>query len=159
MWLRGLQWVWCWDMDVNVWHTNVVPSAGCCKIESGKTCFQGVDAIKWTYTVMPFRPTNGPATFINFIHNIDSIWKEQAQQCGISINEDTNTKIIIDDIVSWADQVHHALAYMQCQLQVCQACNLSLNLHKSYFFQHNLKLLALTCARMVIVQQSLSTVF
>jgi hypothetical protein len=29
-------------------------------------------------TVMPFGPTNGPATFINFIHDIDSIWKELA---------------------------------------------------------------------------------
>jgi hypothetical protein len=38
-----------------------------------KLAFQGVDAIKWKYTVMPFRPTNGPATFINFIYDINSI--------------------------------------------------------------------------------------
>ncbi len=31
-----------------------------------KLASQGVDAIKWKYTVMPFGPTNGPATFINF---------------------------------------------------------------------------------------------
>ncbi len=37
-----------------------------------KLAFQGLDAIKWTYTVMPFRPTNRPATFINFIHDVDS---------------------------------------------------------------------------------------
>ncbi len=129
------------------------------KLSQEKLAFQGVDAIKWTYTVMPFGPTNGPATFINFIHDIDSIWKEQAQQHGIPINEDTNTKIIVDDIVSWADQVRHALAYIRCQLQVCQAYNLSLNLRKSYFFQHNSNLLASTCARMVIVQCSPSTVF
>jgi hypothetical protein len=29
-----------------------------------KLAFQGPDAIKWTYTVMPFGPTNGPAMFI-----------------------------------------------------------------------------------------------
>ncbi len=43
-----------------------------------KLAFQGPDAIKWTYTVMPFGPTNGPATFINFIHGVDSQSKSLA---------------------------------------------------------------------------------
>ncbi len=34
--------------------------------------FQGVVAVKWTYAVMRFGPTNRPATFINFIHDIYS---------------------------------------------------------------------------------------
>jgi hypothetical protein len=79
-----------------------------------------VDAIKWTHTVMPFGPTNGPATFINFIHDIDSVWKDEAQKQGIPINKDTNTKIIVDDIVSWAKHVRQALGYRRCQLKVCQ---------------------------------------
>jgi hypothetical protein len=62
--------------------------------------FQGPDAIKWTYTVMPFGPTNGPATFINFIHDVDSQWKALAQQSGLLINNDTNTKINVDNIFS-----------------------------------------------------------
>ena len=37
------------------------------------------------YTVMPFGPTNGPATFINFIHDLASIWKDLASQSGIPI--------------------------------------------------------------------------
>jgi hypothetical protein len=44
-----------------------------------KLAFQGVDAIKRTYTVMPFGPNNGPSTFISFIHVVDSIWKELAK--------------------------------------------------------------------------------
>jgi hypothetical protein len=40
-----------------------------------KLAFQGLDAIKWTYRVMPFGPTNNPATFIQFIHDVDSQWK------------------------------------------------------------------------------------
>jgi hypothetical protein len=40
-----------------------------------KLAFQGDNAIKWTYTVMPFDPTNKPATIINFIYDIGSIWK------------------------------------------------------------------------------------
>jgi hypothetical protein len=65
-----------------------------------KIAFQGPDAIKWAYTVMPFGPTNGPATFINFIYDVDSQWKSLARKMGIEINDDTNTRIIVDDIVN-----------------------------------------------------------
>jgi hypothetical protein len=65
-----------------------------------KLAFQGPAAIKWTYTVMPFGSTNGPATFINFIYDVDSQWKVLAQSLGVVIDDDTNTKIIVDDIFS-----------------------------------------------------------
>jgi hypothetical protein len=55
-----------------------------------KLAFQGVDAIKWTYAVMPFGPTNGLAIFTTFIHDIDSIWKELAKQNGLPIDDDMN---------------------------------------------------------------------
>ena len=99
-----------------------------------KLAFQGPDAIKWTYTVMPFGPTNGPATFINFIHDVDSQWKALAQQSGLIINDDTNTKIIVDDIFSWSESLEKALLYMECQLRICQAYRLSLSLKKSCIF-------------------------
>ncbi len=83
---------------------------------------------------MPFGSTNGPATFINFIYDINSIWQKLAIEKGVQIDEDTNTKIIIDDIVSYAKQVQTALVYMECQLIVCQAYRLSLNLRKSSIF-------------------------
>jgi hypothetical protein len=47
---------------------------------------------------MPFGPINGPATFINFIHGVDSRWKALAKLLGVVINDNTNTKIIVDDI-------------------------------------------------------------
>jgi hypothetical protein len=99
-----------------------------------KLAFQGVNAIKWTYTVMPFGPTNVPATFINFIHGINSVWKIFAQECGVHIDNDTNTKIIIDNIVSWAKLLEFALTYMECQLKIFQAYHLSLSLRKSHIF-------------------------
>jgi hypothetical protein len=83
---------------------------------------------------MPFGPTNGPAMFINFIYNINSVWQKLATEKGVQIDEDTNTKIIIDDIISYAKQVQTALIYMECQLIVCQAYRLSLNLCKSSIF-------------------------
>ena len=99
-----------------------------------KLAFQGPDAIKWTYTVMPFGPTNGPATFINFIHDVDSQWKLLAQSLGVVIDDDTNTKIIVDDIFSWAKFLEVALLYIECQLRVCQSYRLSLSLRKSHIF-------------------------
>ncbi len=118
------KWMWMFDAPMG-YHQLAVE-----KSSQEKLAFQGVDAIKWTYTIMPFGPMNRPATFINFIHDINSVWKEEAQRQGVSINNVTNMKIIIDGIVSWADHIRHALTYMRC----CQAYNLSLNLHKSSFF-------------------------
>ncbi len=56
-----------------------------------KLAFQGPDAIKWTYPVMPFGPTNKPATFIQFIHEVDSQWKALAVKSGLVIDNNTNT--------------------------------------------------------------------
>jgi hypothetical protein len=106
-------WMWMFNLPMG-FHQLVVALAS-----REKRAFQGVDGIKWTYTVMPFGPTNGPATFINFIHDLDSVWKEEARLNGIPIDDDTNTKIIVDDIVSWAQLLEYALAYMRCQLKVC----------------------------------------
>jgi hypothetical protein len=103
-----------------------------------KLAFQGPDDIKWTYTMMPFVPTNGPATFINFIHDLDSQCKALAQKSSVVINDNTNTKIIIDDIFSWANSLEAALLYIECQLRVCQSYQLSLSLRKSHIFPNDL---------------------
>jgi len=60
--------VWWWMFDALMgYHQLAVNLAS-----QEKLAFQEVDAIKWTYTAMPFGPTNGPVTFINFIHDVDS---------------------------------------------------------------------------------------
>jgi hypothetical protein len=83
---------------------------------------------------MPFGSTNGPGTFINFIHDVDSQWKALAKQSGLVIDEDMNTKVIVDDIFSWSDLLEKALLYMECQLCVCQAYQLSSSLCNSCIF-------------------------
>jgi hypothetical protein len=130
---RNGKWMWMFDAPMG-YHQLAVE-----KSSQEKVAFQGVGAIKWTYTVMPFGPTNGPATFINFIHDINSVWKDDAKKEDITISNNTNTKIIVDDIVSWAKNLRHALRYMRCQLKVCQAYNLLLNLRKSFFFAKQFK--------------------
>jgi hypothetical protein len=77
-----------------------------------KLAFQGLDAIKWTYTVMSFGPTNRPVIFINFIYDVNSIWKELAKKYGLTIDDDTNTCIIVDNIISWAGSFKRSLTYM-----------------------------------------------
>ena len=99
-----------------------------------KLAFQGPDAIKWTYNVMPFGPTNGPATFINFAHDICSVWQTEAAQCGVPIGALYDTRIIVDDFVNWGATLALSLLYMRCQLKVCQAYNLSLSLIKMRVF-------------------------
>jgi hypothetical protein len=61
--------MWLYDAPSGYHQLAVAPAS------QEKLAFQGPDAIKWTYTVMPFGPTNGPATFVNFIHDMDSQWK------------------------------------------------------------------------------------
>jgi hypothetical protein len=45
--------------------------------------------------VMPFGPTNGPATFVTMIHDVDSVWKEEAKSKGIHVGSGVDTTIII----------------------------------------------------------------
>ncbi len=121
-------WFWMWDAPQGYHQIRVA------KDSQEKLVFAGPNATKWTYNVMPFGPVNGPSTFISFIHNMDGTWKDVARSLGITINEDMNTTIIVDYIVSWARQADQALAYMECQLRVCQSQNLSLSLAKSHIF-------------------------
>jgi hypothetical protein len=96
---------------------------------------QGPNAFKWTYPVMPFGPTNGPVTFINFIHDINSLWKALAEKSGLIINNNTNTKIIVNDIFSWAKTIDNALLYIECQLCVCQSYIVAQPAQESYLSQ------------------------
>jgi hypothetical protein len=65
---------------------------------------------------------------------MDGTWKDVARSLGLVINEDMNTRIIVNDIVSWAKQVMSVLLYMECQLRICQSQNLSLSLKKFHIF-------------------------
>ena len=83
---------------------------------------------------MPFGPVNGPFTFIAFIHDLNGTWQDLARSLGLVINNDLNTTIIVDNIVSWSKTLIMALLYMECQLRVCQSQNLFLSLKKSHIF-------------------------
>jgi hypothetical protein len=122
-----------------------------------KLAFQGPYAIKRTYTVMPFGLTNDPSTFITMIHDLDSIWKQLAKELVITIGNDTDTVIIVDDILNWAKTFPQALRYIACQLRICKAYRLKLSLKKSHFFLNGWSLLVLMFRPMRIVLPCRST--
>jgi hypothetical protein len=117
-----------WDAPQGYHQIGVKPAS------QEKLAFAQPNAKKWTYNVMPFGPVNGPGTFIAFIHDVDSSWKELATLYGILINKDTNTSIIVDDILSWAKSLQIFLVYTECQRKICQLQNLSLSLKKLHIF-------------------------
>jgi hypothetical protein len=122
------EWVWLWDAPSGYHQISVSPCS------QHKLAFAGPNATKWMYTVMPFGPINAPPTFIAFIHNLDSTWKDLARQRGVVIDKNTNTNIIVDNIFSYPKSLTSALTYMECQLQVAQSQNLLLSLKKSSIF-------------------------
>ncbi len=106
---------WLFDAPMGNHQFSVSPKS------QEKLAFPCTDTIKWTYTVMTFRPTNGPMTFIQMIHDLDSAWKDLAARTGLTVDNNTNTNIIVDDIFNWAIYFNNSLQYMECQLWICKA--------------------------------------
>jgi hypothetical protein len=103
------RWMWLWNAPQGYHQIEVEHDS------QDKLAFAGPDATKWTYNVMPFGLVNGLATFIMFIHDVESSWKDLACSYGVVIDKDRNTNIIVDDILSWAKSLTIALVYMECQ--------------------------------------------
>ena len=82
---------------------------------------------------MSFGPVNGPVIFVIFIHDMDVTWNNLARTKGIVFNRGTGTRIIVDDIFSWAPTFEIFIKYLECQLEVCMSQNLSLSLKKCLF--------------------------
>jgi hypothetical protein len=88
---------------------------------------------------MPFGPVNGPAIFVEFMHDVDSTWKSLAQARSIDLNDSTNTRIIINNVLSHATSFALAKRFIECQLIVAHSHNLSLNLRKCHWFPSRLE--------------------
>ena len=64
-----------------------------------KLAFAGPDAGLYTFGVIPFGVVNGPEIFIWTAHDINRDWQERAITKGVTIDRDTNTRLIVDDTV------------------------------------------------------------
>ncbi len=104
--------------------------------------------------LLPFGWTNCPATFISFINNLDSQWKSLATKLGVSIDNDTNIRIIVDDIVSHSKDMETSLLYMECKLCTCLAYHLSISLKKNFIFPQRFEFVGMMYAQMVTAHHS-----
>ena len=132
---------WRWLLDAIFGHNQIFMS----KSYQVKLAFSGPDCSKYTYTVMPFGPVNGPVIFTMFIHDLNSTWQYLAHNCGIIFDAKTGTTIIVDDIFSWVPSFDIAMAYMACQFQVYLSHNLSLSLQKYVFFSRRFEFVCVDC--------------
>jgi hypothetical protein len=63
----GGSWIWLYNAPMGYHQIRALRET------QEKLPFMGPNAIKWTYNVMLFGPTNGPATFVTMIHDVDSV--------------------------------------------------------------------------------------
>ena len=104
----GSKYRWLLDAISGYNQIRVAKSSQC------KLAFAGPEASKYTWTVLPFGPVNGPVIFVVFIHDLDSTWQDLARTRGIVFDPKTGTTIIVDDVFSWAPTFKQAIAYMAC---------------------------------------------
>ena len=60
-------------------------------------------------------------------------WNDLARTKCIVFNCETDARIIVDDIFSWAHTFEIFIKYLECQLEVCMSQNLCLSLKKCLF--------------------------
>lgn len=108
-----------------------------------KLAFAGPDATLYTYCVMPFGPVNGPEMFIRMICDINREWQTLAAGRGVVFDEDTNTRIIVDDLFNHSKNKDTTFTYMSAQLEIAARRRLSFILSKSHLFMQRVKFVGL----------------
>ena len=86
-----------------------------------KLAFVGPDAKMFTYRVLIFGPVNGPFVFITMILDLNSGLQILAAEHGITIGNENNTKIIVDDLFNFCLSEAITFIYMECLFEVA-AC-------------------------------------
>ena len=69
-----LEVLWRWLLDAISGYNQICVA----KSSQIKLAFTGPDYSKYTYTVVPFGPVNGPVIFIVFINDLNSTWQDLA---------------------------------------------------------------------------------
>ena len=100
--------------------------------------FAGPGASMYTYGAMPFGPVNGLEIFISMMFDINTEWQDLAVKNSATINEDTNSKLIVDDVFSHAINEDSAFKYIESQFIIAGILRLSFSLPKCRFFVERL---------------------
>ena len=113
----------------------------CTRRASDKLAFFGPDFQKWTWTVMPFGPRNGPAVYITFMNEQIRTWFQIARHTPLLNEAFIDCCQIIDDTLMWSDHPNHLVAFFCIALDCLQSYRVSLKLSKCNFFTNKTEFL------------------
>lgn len=100
-----------------------------CSID--KTAFSGPHGRKYKWVAMPFGLRNSAATFVCMMHDLKTIWDAiLAEKMDLKHNE---TRIIIDDLIIFAESFENAMIILETILTVAKHYNLTWKLKKCHF--------------------------
>ena len=108
-----------------------------------RLAFAGPNASMYTYRLMNFGPVNGPSIYIGMMFDMNFWWQTLAKSCGVEINEDANTKIIVDDFLNHAITEDVAFENILCQFKVDALRRFSFSLPKSSLFPKRVELVGI----------------
>ena len=121
-----------------------------------KLAFFSPDNKKYTFKVMPFGPTNAPAFYTAMMHTFQQDWEKlflevvpcltEFSRQPVTRIENNNvrignssfiigSKVIIDDILIFANNTTLLMAYLECVCQVFQKFRVSFQLKKCEFLK------------------------
>ena len=96
-------------------------------------------SMMYTYDVLPLSPLNGPVISIHMMFNINGDRQLMAIDNSVSINDNTNTTITVEDYFNWTISKDQEILYMETQFTVAARRHLSFSLPKSLFFPSRVK--------------------
>jgi hypothetical protein len=129
-------------------------------LDQEKLAFFAPDNKKYTWKVMPFGPTNAPAFYTAMMGAFQGEWDklfsqklEELQTVGVEtvcINSDnsitvggktvsTGSKVIIDDILVWSNNLDLVLLYFECVCCVFRKYRVSFRLDKCEFLKNRVE--------------------
>ena len=111
------------DLDSGYWQIPVHHKS------KPKLAFFGVDE-KLTFAVMPMGALNAAPTFACMMEVLQMEWRNLAEARGI---RDTDSKVIIDDVILHGASVAELLKFFQCVLSVLQRYRATVKLKKCRF--------------------------
>ena len=126
------------------------------KVDQEKLAFFAPNHKKYTWNVMPFGPTNAPAYYTAMMNVFQTEWNilflETVRRMDaidgrpVTVTEDgsvfiskkrisTGSKVIIDDILAWSNDLGVILIYLECICRVFQKYRVSFRLDKCEFLK------------------------
>ena len=124
-----------------------------------KLAFFAPNGMKYTFKVMPFGPTNAPSFYTCMMHQLQKDWEllffNKVQQLSLSntsisissTNQVTihgkpliiGSKVIIDDILSYSNNIDYLLLYVECICSVFIKFRVSFQLKKCDFLKNRVE--------------------